>query len=372
VRETADLYEVLGVRRSATLAEIRRAYQKRARHLHPDLNPGDPAAVERFRAVSRAFEVLADADRRAEYDLRGTLSSPSSIPDTGFEGFDFSAEVRAGGLDFREIFEGVLRPATASDRGGSPGENLEQTAQVSFEESFKGARREVHLLRQDRCETCLGSGEIALTPRSCPNCRGSGQVRARRGHMIFTSRCEECDATGLVGRRPCSACGGEGRVMHSEWLEVRIPPGVKDGSRVTVPGCGNAGRRGGPPGDFVLLVRVEPHPFYRRDGDDLFCEVPVTITEAALGAHIEVPTPDGPVTIQIPSGAQTGQRFRLRKRGLPHMGGTGRGDLFLEIRVWVPPVGDDQSRSLLEEFARRNPHDPRAQLDRARYSLAKD
>jgi molecular chaperone DnaJ len=159
--------------------------------------------------------------------------------------------------------------------------------------------------------------------------------------------------------------------MQSEWLELQIPAGVKDGSRVTVPGGGNAGRRGGPPGDFVLLVGVEPHAFYRREGDDLFCEVPVTITEAALGAHIEVPTPDGPMTIPIPAGAQTGQRFRLRKRGLPHLGGTGRGDLFLEIRVWVPPVGDDASRGLLEEFARRNPHDPRAELGIGRLATAK-
>lgn len=372
-REGVDFYDVLGVRRAATLSEIRRAYQKRARQLHPDLNPGDPVAADRFGAVSRAFEVLSDPERRAEYDRGGSPASPSELPQVGFEGFDFSTEVRVGGVDFREIFEGVLRPAHAASEGGtSQGEDLEQVTQVTFDESFKGTTRQVHLLRQDRCPTCEGTGEVVLTLRPCPACKGTGQVRTSRGRMIFTRRCAECDATGVVGRRPCSRCGGEGRAMQSEWLDVQIPPGVKDGSRVPVPGCGNAGRRGGPPGSFVLVVQVEPHSFYRREGDDLFCEVPVTMTEAALGAHVEVPTPDGPVTIEIPSGTQTGQRFRLRKRGLPHVGGAGRGDLFVEVRVYVTPAADDASRELLEEFARRNPHDPRAELGIARHGGGKE
>jgi DnaJ-class molecular chaperone len=160
--------------------------------------------------------------------------------------------------------------------------------------------------------------------------------------------------------------------MQSEWIEVRIPPGVADGARLLVAGAGNAGRRGGTPGDFVLVVRVTPHPFYRREGEDLHCQVPVTITEAALGAHIEVPTPDGVMTIEIPAGTQTGQRFRLRKRGLPRLGEKGRGDLFVEAHVWVPPAGDDESRRLLAEFARRNPHDPRAERNLSRFAGAKE
>jgi DnaJ-class molecular chaperone len=190
--------------------------------------------------------------------------------------------------------------------------------------------------------------------------------------MIFTRRCADCGGGGTVGRRPCGRCAGEGRVMQSEWIEVRIPPGVADGSRLRVPGAGNAGRRGGPPGDFVMVVRVTPHPFYRREGEDLHCQVPVTITEAALGAHVEVPTPDGSVTIEVPAGTQTGQRFRLRKRGLPRLGEKGRGDLYVEAQVWVPTVHDAESRRLLAEFARRNPLDPRAERGLHQYAGAKE
>jgi molecular chaperone DnaJ len=358
-----DLYDILGIRRDAKPAEVRRAYQKLARLLHPDVNPGDPAADERFRAVSQAFEVLADADRRARYD-RGEAqpARPRAVPEVGFEGFDFSAEVRVGAIDFREIFDGVLRPSKAQAAGGTPGEDLEQATRVSFEEALHGTKRRVHLVRQERCETCEGRGEVVLNPRPCPPCQGTGQVRTSRGRMIFTRRCSECDATGTLGRRPCSRCGGEGRAIQSEWLEVQIPPGVGQGSRVRLPGCGNAGRRGGPSGDFILAIESEPHSFYKREGEDLSCQVPITIAEASLGAHVEVPTPDGPVTIEVPAGTQTGQRFRLRKRGMPKLGEKGRGDLWVAVRVWVPQVEDDESRELLREFARRNPDDPRKGL----------
>jgi molecular chaperone DnaJ len=334
-----DLYDLLGVRRNATVAEIRRAFQKHARRLHPDLNPGDPVAAERFRALSQAFEVLSSPQRRAEYD-RGESQAPmaSRVPIVGFEGFDFSSEATLAGVGFREIFGGVLRRQPASAADAPRGEDLEQSTLVTFDETLRGARRRVHLVRQEHCSACRGAGQVAFGPVSCPSCRGTGQVRANRGHMIFSRSCEDCGGVGTISRRPCGRCGSEGRVMASEWLDVEIPAGVSDGARVRVPGCGNAGQRGGPPGDFVLVVRVEAHPSFRREGDDLFCEVPVTITEAALGAHVEVQTPDGPVTIEIPAGTQTGQRFRLRKRGVPQLGGKGRGDLFAEARVLVPTV----------------------------------
>jgi molecular chaperone DnaJ len=180
--------------------------------------------------------------------------------------------------------------------------------------------------------------------------------------MIFSGRCPDCDATGSITHHPCARCTGEGRLIQSEWLEVQIPAGVDDGSRVRLPGCGNAGRRGGRPGDFVLAIQVEAHPFFRRQGEDLSCELPVTVTEAALGAHVEVPAPDGPVTIEIPAGTQTGQRFRLRKRGVPRLGDAGRGDLYVEARVVVPRITDDRSRELLRDLARLNPDDPRREL----------
>jgi molecular chaperone DnaJ len=359
-----DLYDTLGVRRAATPPEIRRAYQKLARQLHPDLNPGDPVAAERFRAVLRAFEVLSDPQRRAQYDRGEAVPLPAPAPELGFEGFDFSPDVHVGRIDFREILEG-LSPADSLD-DASRGEDFEEVARISFQESFEGTRRRVNVTRFERCPGCQGEGEVELGRRPCPACQGQGQVRASRGRMIFTRRCRECGGTGQLGRHRCAHCSGEGRVMHSDWLDVTIPPGAGDGTRLRVPGGGNAGRRGGLPGDFVLHVQVEPHPFFHRAGDDLTCEVPVTMAEAALGAHVEVPTPDGTVHIEIPAGTQTGQRFRLRKRGLPLLGGggQGRGDLWVEVRVVVPSVADDESRTLLSEFARRNPQDVRKELMR--------
>jgi molecular chaperone DnaJ len=361
---TVDFYAVLGVRRSATLAEVRRAYQKRARQIHPDLNPGDPAAADRFRVVSEAFSVLADPQRRAEYDRGGTGAAPVSIPEVGFEGFDFSAEVRMGATEFREILDGVLRSRERAERDAARGEDLEQRARVSFDESLTGTRRRLHVTRLGDCGACLGAGEAPVTPSRCARCGGAGQVRSRRGRMIFARRCGDCGGSGVVSRQTCGRCGGEGRLMQSDWLEVEIPPGVANGTRIRVPGLGNAGRRGGRPGDFVVEVELEPHPVFHREGDDLRCVLPITITEAALGAHVEVPTPAGPVTIEVPAGTQNGQRFRLRKRGAPLVGQKARGDLYVEVRIWVPKVEDDQSRELLREFARRNPHDPRRAPER--------
>jgi molecular chaperone DnaJ len=357
-----DFYEVLGVRRSASAADIRRAYQKQARRLHPDLNPGDPVAAERFGAVSRAFAVLADPQRRAQYDRGETPAPRPPAAQVGFAGFDFSIEAGVERAGFHEIFHSVLEPA----EGPVDGEDLQQATRVSFEECLTGTRRRVHVMRFEACRVCEGRGVIALRPRPCPTCEGRGQVRASRGRMVFTRPCRDCGGSGVLGRQPCGPCGGEGRVMQSEWLDLQIPPGVGDGSRVRLPGWGNAGRRGGAPGAFVLSVEVEPHPVFRREGDDLFCEVAITIAEAALGAHVEVPTLEEPVTIGLPPGTQNGQRFRLRKRGMPRMEAAGaepaRGDLYAEVRVWVPSVTDDEGRRLLEEFARRSPRVPRAEM----------
>ena len=356
-----DYYEILGVRRTASSAEIRRAYQKLARQFHPDLNPGDPVATERFRAIYTAFEVLSDLQRRAEYD-KGEHKPvvPSPVPDVGFEGFDFSVNER-GRAGFQELFDGLIRRPGQEPAGSAPlrGEDLEQTTRLTFEESLAGAKRRVHLVRKDLCPICRGSGDIAFGPVSCPRCKGRGQLRASRGHMIFSRACPDCAGSGVLTRRACERCRGEGRVIQSEWLEVTIPAGASHGTRVRLPGCGNAGLRGGSPGDFVLVVELEAHPFYRREGDDLHCVVPVTIVEAAMGGHVEVPTPDGRVSIEIPAGTQNGQRFRLRKRGAPRLGGGGRGDLYVEVKVWVPAITDDRSRRLLEEIRQLHPDDPR-------------
>jgi molecular chaperone DnaJ len=284
------------------------------------------------------------------------------VADVGFAGFDFSAEVQMGGAGFQQIFEGVLAAGGPAPRAPARGEDLEQSARISFDEAFGGAARRLHLVRLAACESCRGTGDVAIGPQPCPACAGTGQVRARRGRMIFTRPCRECASTGVLAYRACERCAGEGRSMQSEWAEVQIPAGVRAGSRIRLPGQGNAGRRGGPPGDFNLVIDIERHPLYRREQDDLHCEVPVTMIEAALGAHVEVPTPDGPVVIEMPAGTQTGQRFRLRKRGMRRADGQGRGDLYAEARVWVPAVRDDESRELLREFERRNVHDPRRGL----------
>jgi molecular chaperone DnaJ len=344
-----EAYEALGVKRSASAAEIRRAWQRLSRALHPALNPGDPAAAERYREAAAAFELLSDPQRRAAYD-RGerpavTLAPP---PSGGFEGFDFSAQLRVESVGFREIFDEALRaPAPAQ---GLQGEELEQETRLSFEESMRGATRRVHLVRFEACHACSGRGDVAFGPVRCQRCQGAGVVRGSRGHMIFSRRCGECGGTGEIRRSACPSCGGEGRTVSSEWLEVQIPAGVDDGSHVRLPGAGNAGRRGGPAGDFVLKIRLEPHPVFRREGEDLHCTVAVGLVEAAMGGHVEVATPDGPVTIEVPAGTQHGQRFRLRKRGVPRPGAVGRGDLWVEAHVVVPPVTSERGRELLREL----------------------
>jgi len=341
-----DLYERLGTRRSAGPSEIRRAWQRLARALHPALNPGDPVAAQRYREAVEAFEVLSDPQRRAAYDRGERPAAKVAAAATGgFEGFDFSARVRIETMGFHEIFD-----ADHPSRDVSRGEDLEQATRVSFEESMAGTSRRVHLVRFEPCPACQGAGEVAFGPVACPRCQGSGTVRGSRGHMIFSRQCAECGGTGEVRLRACSRCDGEGRAITSEWLEVRIPPGVGNGSQVRLPGAGNAGRRGGPPGDFVLTVEVEEHPVFRREGDDLHCSVPVGMVEAAMGGHVEVITPDGPVTIEVPAGTQTGQRFRLRKRGVPRPGDGGRGDLWVEAQVVIPAVTEDRARALLQEL----------------------
>ncbi len=349
-----DLYEALGISRGAKPAEIRRAWQRKARALHPALNPGDPVAAQHYQEAERAFDVLSDPKRRAAYDRGEQEPAPvAPVPEGGFEGFDFSARVRVERVSFREIFDAGSSPRPSAE--ALRGEDLEQATRVSFEESMSGAERRVHLVRHERCPACQGAGDVPFGPVPCPRCGGEGQVRGSRGHMIFTRPCSDCGGGGALRHRPCPACHGEGRTFTSEWLVVRIPPGVGEGSHVRLPGAGNVGRRGGPPGDFVLSVQVDPHPLFRREGDDLHCVVPVGMIEAAMGGHVEVPTPDGPVTIEVPAGTQSGQRFRLRKRGVPRLGGNERGDLWVAARIVIPAVTEDRARALLRELAREIP-----------------
>ena len=354
-----DYYDILGVGKGASDPEIKSAYRKLALKYHPDRNPGDKAAEEQFKEAAEAYSVLADGDKRQRYDAYGHAGLGGAA---GFGGAGFDPTVFADFSDILGDFFGFGRRT----RGPRRGADLRYDLELSFEEAAFGAETELQIPRTDACADCGGTGAAPGTkPTGCPACGGAGQVRARRGRMIFTRPCRACGATGVLAQRPCERCAGEGRSMQSEWAEVQVPAGIRDGARIRLPGQGNAGRRGGPAGDFSLVIHVEPHPLYRRQDDDLHCEVPVTMTEAALGAHVEVPTPDGPVVIEMPAGTQTGQRFRLRKRGMRRPDGQGRGDLYVEARVLVPAVSDDESRELLREFERRNRQDPRRDLGAA-------
>lgn len=348
-----DLYELLGVAREASEAEVRRAYQKRARALHPHLNPGDPEAAERWGAVAAAFRVLSNPKQRAAYDRGEPTEAARPDREGAFCGFDFSAEVRVERVGFREIFDGAL--GERAPEGARSGEDVFERTRLDFGETFEGVTRRVRVERLEPCPACAGSGEVATTPLPCGKCRGSGQVRGRRGHMIFSRPCAACGGQGALRRRACDRCEGEGRVPGNEEIEVKIPPGARDGSVVRLRGFGHAGHRGGAPGDLLLHIDTASHPRFRRDGDDLETTVPVSIVEAALGGHVEVETPDGPVTIELPAGTQGGHRFRLRKRGMPRLGQAGRGDLYVEVRVSVPTVTDDEGRALLRTFAERHP-----------------
>lgn len=350
-----DLYVVLGVRRGATEAEIKRAYRRLARRYHPDINPGDRAAEVRFREILEAYETLTDPARRSRYDA-GQLVEPreSAARTTGFEGFDFSS----GGTDYSATF-GDLFAEVLSARGTEPpareqGADLHDEVEVSFEEAFAGVERPVAVTRRDTCRVCAGTGMIRAGGGSCTLCAGSGTRRSVRGHMVFSQPCTACRGTGQPRPRPCGGCNGAGQEVRSETLSVRIPPGIASGDRVRVAGKGNAGLQGGRPGDLYITVRVAPHPAFRREGDDLHVVVPLAIHEAALGARVEVPTPEGPARLRVPPGTQSGQRFRLRERGMPSTRDGRRGDLVVEARLMLPKVLDERSKELLREFGRIN------------------
>lgn len=362
-----DLYGALDLDASATAADIERAYLRLARRYHPRINPGDRLAEERFRQVQQAYEVLGDPGRRQEYDRGRSVAQPAQIEATiAFEGFDFSS--LAQGQDaatfsemFADVFQDAARRVTAPERGAS----LELTMPLSFEDAMRGGQFPVSVVRQERCPGCTGLGRVAVAPVGCPACRGAGQTRWARGHMVFTKPCEACDATGRLTSATCRMCAGAGLQARSEVVTLSIPPGVDDGARLAVPGRGHAGARGGPAGDLYVLVEVTPHPVFTRDGRDLRMTLPVAVHEAALGARIEVPTLTGPAKVKIPPGTGSGTRLRVRGQGIPSahsMDPAMAGDLILEVQIVLPPVRDERSKELLREFGALNPVDVRAHL----------
>ena len=348
-----DLYVILGLEHGATEPEIKRAYRRLARRFHPDINPGDRTAEARFRQILEAYETLIDPQRRSRYDAGSPIGASDDRPTSGFEGFDFSTRGADHAATFGDLFAEVLTARVEQRPGGERGADLHQTLQLSFEEAFNGAQRTVTVTRRETCQTCAGTGLTRLSTGACLVCQGAGAVRTVRGHMVFTRSCPGCGGSGQQRPSACGACGGTGHHTRSEAVQVRLPPGIADADRVRVPGKGNAGVRGGEPGDLHVAVQVASHPIFRREGDDLHMAVPIAIHEAALGARIDIPTPDGGARLRVTPGTQSGQRFRLRERGVSTRDGR-RGDLVVEVKLVLPKLLDERSKELLREFGRVN------------------
>jgi molecular chaperone DnaJ len=360
-----NFYLLLGLRPEATTGDIKRAYRRLARRYHPNINPGDQAAAQRFRRIAEAYETLVDPDRRRHYDTGDRPPDAASPTSFEFEGFDFSVMAEgATASTFGDLFADVIRSAAVPQTGGhGRGADLHGEIELSFAEAMRGAGRQVTVMRQARCGRCQGLGHVETVGVTCTECGGEGSVRVARGHMLFTRPCVPCEGTGARYDTFCAACRGEGIVMHSESVPVDVPPGAADGERLRLSGRGNAGRRNGPSGDLYITVRVAPHPFFRRDGDDVWIEVPITLEEAALGARVEVPAPGGSSAIvRVLPGTQSGQQYRVRERGAPSRRGGPPGDLIVTTRLVLPAIADERSKELIRELARLNPQHVRRDL----------
>ena len=354
-----DFYIVLGLERGATLNDIKRAYKRLARKHHPDINPGDRLAAQKFRQIAEAYATLSDPDRRRHYDATGARVDESGAGAFGFEGFDFTVSVHgADAPTFGDLFADVFNQREARRGGGAPerGVDLHQTVTLDFGEALHGGQRAITVTRQEPCRTCHGLGRLHVNETRCLHCHGSGVVKSARGHMVFSKPCAQCGGTGAQRQTPCPTCGGQQVEIRTEPLTINIPPGLADGARIRITGKGHSGRNGGATGDLYVDVRVRPHPMFVRDGDDLHLAVPIAIHEAALGAKIDVPSLDGPARLRIPPGTQSGQRFRIRERGLPSPRDGRRGDLVVEVRIALPKLLDERSKELLREFGRINGH----------------
>jgi len=358
---TMDFYIVLGLARDATLNDIKRAYKRLARKFHPDINPGDRRAAAQFRQIAEAYETLSDPDRRRRYDSTGSLDSSGNVHTYGFEGFDFSVNISGSDAPtFGDLFGDILRQRQQQRTDGvERGADLHQQLTISFEDAIAGGQRSVAVTRQEQCHACGGFGRLNVAETRCLHCHGTGVVKSTRGHMIFSRPCAQCGGAGHQRSTRCPTCGGAQVETRTESLTINIPPGLADGARIRVPEKGHVGRNGGDTGDLYITVNVKPHPLFHREGDDVHVAVPIAIHEAALGAKIEVPSIDGPARVRVPPGTQSGQKFRLRERGVVSPRDGRRGDLVVEVRLVLPKVLDERSKELLREFGRINNEDIR-------------
>ena len=372
-----DYYDLLGVPRKASAKDIRTAFRKLARKYHPDLNPGDKSSEEKFKQLQEAYDVLSDTKKRQMYDQYGFYSDNIPPGGTGagpgrdeegvnfdFGGFDFGggSGAQGGGASFRDLFSQFFR----GGRGASgepehePGGDLEYQIEIDFWDAVRGAVKKLTITRLDACDTCHGTGAVG-SAQTCPTCHGTGTIQQAAGKMKFNVPCTRCGGAGKI-RKVCPTCSGEGRLRRTETIDVRIPAGVASGSRVRVPGKGNAGTMGAPPGDLYLRVDVKPHSFFERRGADLYTKVPVTVTEATLGAKVEVPTIDGRSLVRIPPATNSGKTLRLKEKGVPSARTGARGDQYVEIQVVVPQPTDERVRTLMKELETIAPEDPRKDL----------
>jgi molecular chaperone DnaJ len=361
-----DYYEILGVSRGASEADIKKAFRKLARKYHPDVNPGDKASEQKFKEINEAYEVLSDAKKRQQYDQFGHAAFDQGFgqgagPGQGFEGFTGGAEY-FGGRGFEDIF-GNMFGERVRPRGPRKGEDTTYAVEVDLEDAVFGKTMQVDLRRDVSCSACGGSGaQPGTSRRTCPTCMGSGSVSLGRGFMQIAHPCRTCHGEGTINPNPCRTCGGSGVIPRSERINVKIPPGVDNGSKVRMAGLGGPGEKGGPPGDVYIVTKVRPHPYFERKGDNLYSEATVTVKEAALGEKIEIPTVDGMVSLSLPEGVQTGQQLKLRGKGVPHFGGEGVGDHYVTIKVVTPTGLSERGKEILRELDRMHPSNPRRDI----------
>lgn len=350
-----DYYEVLGVDKNASDADIKKAYRKLAKQYHPDVNQGDTSAEAKFKEANEAYEVLGDSQKRAKYDQfghAGTEGNGFGGFEGGFGDFDF------GGIGdiFETFFGGGGGRSSRTRNGPQKGADLKYSMEISFEEAAFGAEKEVTINRMENCSTCNGSGsKPGTSPTSCKHCNGTGQIQYKQntpfGQFVNMKTCDVCHGEGKIITDPCTQCSGKGKIRKSAKIKIKVPAGIDDGQAISLRGEGEPGTKGGPSGDLYISIRVRPHQIFQRQGNDVYCDIPITFVQAALGSELEVPTIDGKVKYSMPEGTQTGSVFRLRNRGIPYIRGGGRGDQFVKVIVEVPKKLNDKQKEMLREFA---------------------